>query len=184
MTMERPSIVIIGMGNVLMQDEGIGVRAVEAFDCQFMVPLEVSIVDGGTTGMELMSEIRGCDHLIVADAVNTGAPAGAIVRLVDEQVPAFFQTRLSNHQLGLADILALLRLEDGMPGSITIIGLVPFELQNVLGLSAGARQALPTMVELLADELRTLGVTPERRKTIRRGFWAEQDMLEKAASCA
>ena len=184
MTGDHPRIVVIGMGNVLMQDEGIGVRVTEAFECLFEAPPEVSIVDGGTTGMELMSEIRGCDHLIVADAVNTGAAPGALVRLADEQVPAFFQTKLSNHQLGLSDILALLKLEDGVPGSITIIGLVPFELQNVLGLSEGARKALPEMVEMLADELRALGVMVRRRETPRRGFWAEKDMLEQTASCA
>ena len=178
-------IVVIGMGNVLMQDEGIGVRAVEALQCRYELPPRVSVVDGGTTGMELMGEIRGCDHLIVADAVNTGAPPGTLVRLKDGEVPAFFQTKLSNHQLGLSDILALLTLEEGgLPGSITIVGMVPHELRNVLGLSAGARRALPRMVEMLADELRALGASPRKRKRPLPGFWARQDMLEREAPCA
>jgi len=74
MNTEQKNILIIGMGNVLMQDEGIGVRAVEELESHFVIPEGITIMDGGTTGMELFEPIRNCQHLIVADAVNTGDP--------------------------------------------------------------------------------------------------------------
>ncbi|MCB1726201.1 MAG: hydrogenase maturation protease, partial [Gammaproteobacteria bacterium] len=66
----RGDILVIGMGNVLMQDEGIGVRAVEELENRFHIPDGVRVMDGGTTGMELFEPMRQCDCLIVADAVN------------------------------------------------------------------------------------------------------------------
>ena len=127
------SILIIGMGNVLMQDEGIGVRVVEELENRYHIPEGVTVVDGGTTGMELLEPIRQCDKLIVADAVNTGGPIGSLVRIANEDVPAFFQTKLSNHQLGLSDLLALLTLKGEKPDHVAIIGMVPHSLEQKLG---------------------------------------------------
>ncbi len=180
-------ILVIGMGNVLMQDEGIGVRAVEELESQFAIPFGpggADIVDGGTTGTELLEPMRGVGHLLVADAVNTGAPAGTLVRLADEQVPAFFQTKLSNHQLGLSDLLALLTLTGEAPHHVTIIGMVPHHLENKLGLSPEAQAGLPRMVAMLADELRALGVDLVERPQQGPRFWAEQAKLEAAKACA
>jgi hydrogenase maturation protease len=70
---EKEQILVIGMGNVLMQDEGIGVRAVEELVQQYQIPQGVEVVDGGTTGMELFEPMRMACCLIIADAVNTGA---------------------------------------------------------------------------------------------------------------
>ena len=68
---DRHEILVIGMGNVLMQDEGIGVRAVEELEDRFHIPDGVCVMDGSTTGKELFEPMRQCDCLIVADAVNT-----------------------------------------------------------------------------------------------------------------
>ncbi|GAB6039875.1 HyaD/HybD family hydrogenase maturation endopeptidase [Endothiovibrio diazotrophicus] len=179
----KPPILVIGLGNVLMQDEGIGVRAVEALQCRYRIGDGVEILDGGTTGTELLEPMRGVDHLIVADAVNTGAPYGTLVRLVDEQVPAFFQTKLSNHQLGLSDLLALLTLTGDAPGHVTIIGLVPHSLENRLGLSPEAERAVVPMAEMVADELRALGVELTAREEPLKGYWEGQAERE-CAKCA
>jgi len=80
------SILVIGLGNVLMRDEGIGVRVAEELECRYELPDFVEVIDGGTSGTELLEPMRGVDHLIVADAINTGAEVGTIVRITDEQV--------------------------------------------------------------------------------------------------
>ncbi len=175
---EKKEILLLGMGNVLMQDEGIGVRAVEALECRYQLPDEVEVMDGGTTGTELLEPMRGIKHLIVADAVNTGDPHGSLVGIVDQEVPAFFQTKLSNHQLGLSDLLALLTLTGEAPLHVTIIGLVPHFLENKLGLSPEAEAAVAPMVSMLAGELEALGVELVERDIPTRGYWAHQAELE------
>ncbi len=177
-------ILIIGMGNVLMQDEGVGVRAIEELENSYHIPDGVTVLDGGTTGMELYNPIRGCDYLIVADAVNTGAPPGSLVRLANEDIPAFFQTKLSNHQLGLSDLLALLMLKGEAPAQVVVIGMVPHSLNNQLGLTMEAEQGLAGMVEMLVAELCALGKEPARRDKPAIGHWRRQAALEGKTGCA
>lgn len=112
-------IVVLGLGNILLRDEGVGVRVVEALAARYVLPAMVEVVDGGTTGMELLDTLAGCDHLLVCDAVQTGAPPGSVVKLADAEVPALFQARFSPHQLGLAEVLAtLILMEEAPPRSL------------------------------------------------------------------
>ncbi|VAX13486.1 Hydrogenase maturation protease HybD [hydrothermal vent metagenome] len=177
-------ILIIGMGNVLMQDEGVGVRAVEELENRYHIPDGVSVVDGGTTGMNLFDPIRQCDQLIVADAINTGAPYGSLVRIANHEIPAFFQTKLSNHQLGLSDLLALLTLKCEVPEHVVIIGMVPHSLENKLGLTAEATAGLAAMVDMLVAELADLGVDLQARSEYRIGHWRREAEREHKAECA
>lgn len=181
---ETSDILIIGMGNVLMQDEGVGVRAVEELESRYHIPDEVVLMDGGTTGTELLAPMRNKTHLIVADAVNTGDKPGTLVRLADEEVPAFFQTKISNHQLGLSDLLALLQMSGDAPQHVTIIGMVPHYLENKLGLSPEADAGLPKMVEMLAAELNKLGIELKEREENLTSYWADQARLEGSGECA
>ena len=177
-------ILVIGMGNVLMQDEGIGVRAVEELESRYIIPDRVTVIDGGTTGMELFEPIRNCQQLVVADAINTGAPYGTIVRIANQEIPAFFQTKLSNHQLGLSDLLALLQLKAEVPEHVAIIGMVPHSLKNKLGLSIEATAGLDDMVSGLVKELADLGVKLVKRSQPRIGHWRKESELEALAACA
>ncbi|MEL0586957.1 MAG: HyaD/HybD family hydrogenase maturation endopeptidase [Candidatus Thiodiazotropha sp. (ex. Lucinoma kazani)] len=174
---------IIGMGNVLMQDEGVGVRAVEELVNRYHIPFGVEVVDGGTTGMELFEPMRQADNLIIADAVNTGAPYGTLVRITHDEIPAFFQTKLSNHQLGVSDLLALLTLKGEIPDQVTIIGMVPHSLENRLGLTAEAKQGLEQMVEMLVQELATLGISLRQRTQSHTGHWKREAEREAASAC-
>lgn len=181
-TFER--ILVIGMGNVLMRDEGIGVRAVEELEARYDVPAHVCLMDGGTTGMELFEPMRNADCLIVADAVNAGAPPGTLVRIANEEIHAFFQTKLSNHQLGLSDLLALLAFKGETPRHVAIVGMVPHVLENKLGLSAPAAAGLDEMVRMLVDELEKVGAGVTARTEVRSGHWRRQAELEAAEACA
>jgi hydrogenase maturation protease len=177
------NILVIGMGNVLMQDEGVGVRAVEELENQYIIPAGVKVVDGGTAGMELFEPIRDCEQLIVADAVNTGGAYGTLERIVNDQIPAFFQTKLSNHQLGLSDLLGLLKLKGEMPDHVAIIGMVPHSLEQKLGLTPEAEIGLDAMVEMLVSELEDLGVKLEKRKQRLVGHWKKEAEYEARHLC-
>jgi len=134
--------------------------------------------------MELFDPIRNCNHLIVADAVNTGDVAGTIVRIANDEIPAFFQTKLSNHQLGLSDLLALLQLKSEVPENVIIIGMVPYQLENKLGLTAESSAGIDEMVSGLVAELAKLGIDLTLRDKPLIGHWRQQSEQETQASCA
>lgn len=156
-------IVVLGLGNILLRDEGVGVRVIEALAGRYAMPAGVEVVDGGTTGMDLLDTLAGCDHLLICDAVRTDAPPASVVRLADAEVPALFQTRYSPHQLGLADVLATLALTGEAPATLTLVGVVPADLDLGIALSPDVAAAVDRAVECLADELRGLGFFPEPR---------------------
>lgn len=94
-------ILVLGVGNILLTDEAIGVRIVEALEQRYILPDYVEILDGGTAGMELLGDMANRDHLIIADAIVSKKSApGTMMILRDEEVPALFTNKISPHQLG------------------------------------------------------------------------------------
>ncbi len=119
----------------------------------------------------------------MADAINTGDAWGTLVRIANDEIPAFFQTKLSNHQLGLSDLLALLTLKDEVPEHVAIIGMVPHGLENKLGLTPEAKAGLDAMVNMLVAELSDLGVELEQRSVRLVGHWRKEAEREAASLC-
>jgi hydrogenase maturation protease len=156
-------IVILGVGNILLSDEGVGVRAIEEFKRTYRLPPEVEIIDGGTTGMEMLEDLANATHLIIVDAVRSKKPPATIVRIADEDVPVFFKTKLSPHQIGLSDVLATLALSGEQPGSVTVIGVEPVSLETGMELTPQIEALLPTLTAHLAAELSRLGSHAERQ---------------------
>jgi len=157
------SILVLGLGNVLLSDEGVGVRVVEALDASHDLPAEVEVLDGGTSGMDLLDMVADRDCLIVADAVNAGGPAGRLIRLENDDIRQLFETRFSPHQLGLSDLLANLRLIGKAPRQVIVVGVVPQDLGLGLELSAAAAGGRDAAVAMIVDELTRLGVAPQPR---------------------
>lgn len=157
------NILVLGVGNVLLSDEGIGVRTVEALSERFSLPPEVEVLDGGTAGMDLLDIIAGRSHVIIVDAVRTGAPPGTVIRLEGDAVPAFFRNKISPHQLGLSDVLAALKIMDLSPASISVIGVEPETLELGLDLSPLMAGRLDHLVALVVDALRAIGLSPVPR---------------------
>jgi hydrogenase maturation protease len=161
---ESPSpILVLGMGNILLEDEGLGIRALEALQRDYDLPPGVEMLDGGTTGMGLLDDIGGREHVIVLDAVQTGEPPGTLVAMRGERVPVYFGIRVTPHQLGLSDVLATLALSGEQPGSVTVLGLVPASLELSLELSGAIEGKLPELVDLAVNELTQLGYAPTRK---------------------
>lgn len=149
----RCPILVLGMGNILLEDEGLGVRALEALGQRYEIPDSVELLDGGTTGMGLLDDISGRECLIVLDAVQTGDPPGAQVRLSGDDVPVYFGLRVTPHQLGLADVLATLALSGDSPSTVTVLGLVPESLEMSLELSPLIQSRLDELVDAAAAEI-------------------------------
>jgi len=100
---------------VLWADEGFGVRAVEALHEAWVFPPEVRLMDGGTLGLGLFDDIARASHVLVFDAVDCGLPGGTLKVLRGAEVPAWGAQRLSPHQNGFNDVLALAQLGGASP---------------------------------------------------------------------
>lgn len=157
------SILVLGIGNLLLSDEAIGVRVIEAFEQRFDYPESVEVMDGGTAGMELMDAMANRDHLIVVDAVLAPEPAGSVIVLRDEEVPTLFTKKISPHQLGLADVLSALRLTDEFPKHLTLVGIIPESLEPQIGLTPKIEQAIDLALEKVIDALNVAGVSVTKK---------------------
>lgn len=152
---------VLGLGNLLLSDEGVGVRVVEAAEAELGDRPGVSFLDGGTSTMELLDQLVGCEALIVVDALRGTEPPGTTLRLDGAELAAFFQrTRLSPHQLGLCDLLAALDLLDARPPELVLIGIVPGSLAHGIELTPAVAAAVGPALGLVAAELERLGHRP------------------------
>jgi hydrogenase maturation protease len=150
-------ILIVGLGNVLLEDDGLGVRAVEALERDFAAPPGVRVLDGGTLGLALLGEAAAARRLILVDAVASDDPPGTLVRLAGDDVEPAVRGRLSPHQIGVADLLDALRLIGRLPESVSLFGLTPATIELGTELSPAVDDALPALVAAIASELATLG---------------------------
>ncbi|MBK9115225.1 MAG: HyaD/HybD family hydrogenase maturation endopeptidase [Betaproteobacteria bacterium] len=151
-------VLVLGIGNLLWADEGFGVRAVEALHAAFAFPAAVALKDGGTLGLNLYEDVASARRVLVLDAVDFGLAPGSLVVLRGDDVPAWGRTRLSPHQLGFNDVLALAQLNGRAPETVVAIGVQPVELSDFGGsLRPAVRDRIPEAVALAAAELATWG---------------------------
>lgn len=146
-------IVILGIGNILLSDEGIGVHVANEL-AKTELPPEVSIVKGGTDGFRLLNVITEADRLIIVDSLRTGAEPGTIYRFDVGDVrccPSGFKT--SVHQIGILEVIDLSGLIGKTPHT-TVIGVEPKSLEMNMELSPEIREKIPKIIELVMDEMK------------------------------
>jgi len=149
---------VLGLGNILLGDEGVGIRAIERFRERYDVPEWVEIVDGGTAGIDLLPVLRPGAALIIVDAIKPDRGPGTMLRLEDDEVPAFLSAKLSPHQIGLPDLLATAQLLDRVPSKLILLGIEPKSLETGVRLTPELDEKVDGLVEKIADELRQLGI--------------------------
>ena len=151
-TISQQRIVILGIGNILLSDEGIGVHvANELF--KRVLPENVSVVEGGTDGFRLLNVITEADRLIVIDAVRGGGEPGSIYRFDIDDVkrcPSGFKT--SVHQIGILEVIDLSGLIGKTPNT-TIIGVEPKSLEMSMELSPEIRDKMPRIIDIVLEEV-------------------------------
>ena len=150
--------IVLGLGNVLYGDEGIGVRLAERIDRHHAFSPEVDIVDGGTRGFALLPYLEQAEQLLVLDAVDMDLSPGEVTVLEDEAVPRWLVTRkLSLHQTSFAELLALAAFRGTLPDKVIILGVQPADLTYGEPLSPLLEQQLPKLEERCLAILRQLG---------------------------
>jgi len=148
---------VLGVGNKLMSDEGVGVHVIERLAEKYKLPEEVQVLDGGTLGLDLLYYLEGIENLLIVDAAETGKEAGAMIRLEGEQVPAFMSVKISPHQMGVPDMLVAAKMKDLYPKRIVLWGIQPELITLGLDLSPLLASKVELLVEKLTDELRAWG---------------------------
>ncbi len=149
--------VVLGIGNTILSDEAAGVRAVEALEQAYRMPDDVLVIDGGTSGMEMIEDLSNLDFLIVIDVVKTGAAPGTVVKIAGDEIPVFFRHKLSPHQIALPDVLASLELLDTMPKEIIVLGVEPITLELGMEMTPTVAEQVPVLAEMAAAELLARG---------------------------
>jgi len=147
-----PRIVIIGVGNLLMKDEGIGIHAVQSLQ-EIDLPPDVKLIDGGTSP-DLISYTRAGDKMIIIDAARAGGKPGTIYRFRPEDIAAGKGSLTSAHEMGVAENLNLMTITGNAPAEVVIIGIEPGEIDWGTELSPQLKQRLPAIVKVVLKEIR------------------------------
>lgn len=157
--MTQKRILVLGVGNILFTDEGIGVRCIEEMQAKFTFSGNVTLMDGGTLGTRLMGPILEADYLIVCDAVLCDDKPGSVYRLLGEDLRKSLAFRDSMHQTDLVDTLGMCEIVGNRPEAV-VIGMEPFDYHSMaLELSPTALSSMPVMIESVITEIRSAGGT-------------------------
>jgi len=152
-------ILVLGVGNILFTDEGLGVRCIEQMQGNFTFSGNVTLMDGGTLGTKLMGPIMDSDFLIVCDAVLCGDKPGSIYRLIGDDLRKSLAFRNSMHQTDLVDTLGMCEMVGNRPEAI-VIGMEPFDYHSMaLELSPTALESMPVMIQSVIREIEAAGGT-------------------------
>ena len=149
---------LIGLGNILMQDDGVGVHAAMEIEERFRFTPEIDIVDGGTLGLALLPLIEGYARVLFIDAVEAGLEPGTIVVREGEQVPAFLGSQVSVHQAGLADLMYAARLAGVMPPEVCLVGIQPQAVDLGLETTALLKNKREELIRTVLARLEAWGI--------------------------
>lgn len=152
--MTEKRIVILGIGNLILRDEGVGVHAVRELEGRDL-PRGVEVIDGGTATMELLPVIQEAEGIIVIDALKGGGEPGTIYRVCPDDLMAETERLLSLHQVGLLEVLGMARQLGGDP-QVVIIGVEPKEISWGMELTPEVEAKLPQVIETVLAELQGL----------------------------
>ena len=150
-TETTPRIVVIGVGNLLLKDEGTGIHVIRALQ-EMNLPPDVKLVDGGTSP-DLIAYTRAGDKMIIIDCAKSGGQAGSIYRFKPEDLAAGKGTLTSAHEMGVTENLKLMEITGNKPKETVIIGIEPAEIDWGMELSEKLKKRLPDLIEVVLKEI-------------------------------
>ena len=153
--MARKKVIILGVGNLILKDEGVGVHAVKELE-NTKLPPGVVAIDGGTATMDLLSVIHESERIIVIDALSSGGEPGTIYRCFPEDLMDADEKPLSLHQVDLLDVMLMAR-QLGGNAQVVIIGVEPEEISYGMELTPKVEAALPKVIQAVFKELEGMG---------------------------
>ena len=160
---EKASILVLGVGNLVMTDDGVGVIVVQKLEREYLLPPEVDVMDGGTLGLDILPRLEGIDKLILVDAVETGKAPGTCIRLAGDEIPFALETKLSPHQMGLKDLLTVSLLMGHAPKEMVLIGVQPDSIEMGTELTLAVEVQVQSMLNAVLTELKNWGIEAKRK---------------------
>ena len=159
------TIGILGIGNLLLGDEGFGVHCVQHIEQHYEIPENIRVIDGGTAGILLAPFIEECDKLYVLDVIDLEDDPGSVHLFTDEDVRAGnVQTRMSPHQIGMLEILDICKIRGKVPEQVQYITVVPQTLETGMDLSPLIAERVTDVIDILLQSLAKLSVSlPEKK---------------------
>jgi hydrogenase maturation protease len=148
------SILVLGVGNILLSDEGLGVRVIEKIKEGYVLPKDVRLLDGGTLGVELLYFLEGSEKLIIVDAIKGGGPPGTLYKFSGDEVKAYFKGKISAHELGIQEVLGIAQLTDRYPKEVVVIGMEPESLEVSLELSQTVKDNLEKLIKSVIEQFK------------------------------
>ena len=157
------SILVLGLGNTIMTDDGFGVEVVTTLASRYHFHGPVQLLDGGTLGLDLLPYLEELEALLIVDALDMRAEPGRIFRLAGEDVPRAFASKLSVHQMGLQDLLAVAELQGHVPRNLVVWGVQPESIEMGTELTVTAAAAVEPVIAGVLKELQEWGIDCEAR---------------------
>ena len=152
-------IVVLGLGNILLRDEGVGVRVIEELQKRYDFSPPVKMIDGGTAGFGLVTEIEGCKKLLVVDAVKAGNEPGTIYKFRRGDITVQIPQSLSVHDIGFFEALEHWKIL-GIEPEVTFFGIEPEDMNSWgFDLTPCIQDKMPKLVALVIEELQADGIT-------------------------
>jgi hydrogenase maturation protease len=153
------SIVVVGIGNILFQDEGIGCYAGKYLEENFSFSQPVEIIDGGTLGFKLMTYYQSYDKVLIIDTVSIQEAPGSVYNLPAEALMGLGTERQTAHEVEVVEMLEICSLLDQM-AEVSVVGMIPEDIVSVhIGLTDTVRKAFPVLIAETVKELERAGVT-------------------------
>ncbi|NOZ74772.1 MAG: hydrogenase maturation protease [FCB group bacterium] len=147
------NITVLGLGNLLYGDEGFGCTMAEQLRTGHSWPESVTIVDGGTQGLYLLDYIESAEKLIIIDAVIP-VEEGLKVHVFRNEIPTKIQKKMSSHQTGLSELLAMAKLHNHLPEDLVLVGIPPVNLEMGIGLSPEIQALVPEVISIVKSIIR------------------------------
>jgi hydrogenase maturation protease len=156
--MNTEHVMIMGVGNILFSDEGFGIRVVEALQQRYDFPENVSVIDGGVLGINLMGIIAEADQLIVVDVIRNKGNPGDLYRIDGQDIPDRIRAKNSLHQIDFLEALTLCQALDKVPETV-IVGVEPRDIETLaIELTATTADRIDDMIRMVLAELDRLAV--------------------------
>ncbi len=155
---ESGRVVVLGLGNILLSDEGVGVHVVNAIKGQYAPSPQLELIDGGTMGLDLLPLFQTQDRILIIDAVDFGKAPGHVGIIQGSNIPSVLNTKLSVHHIGLSDVLFAARLLRAIPPDVCLIGIQPKSLDVGLDMTEDIRLQVKQIIDLVMQKLKEWNV--------------------------
>ncbi|TFG72051.1 MAG: hydrogenase maturation protease [Anaerolineales bacterium] len=163
------NVLILGLGNILLQDESVGITALQTLRDAYVWPNNVMLMDGGVMGLELLPYLENAVDVLIIDAVRSRNLPGALIRLTGEEIPVVIALKFSVHQVGFQETLFMAQLRGTMPRRLVLWGIEPESIGLGTMLTPAISAQVPALITAVMDELASWGIVPAPHKPIDTG---------------